>query len=296
MKYEFYADVFFLTNFYLDFLAVYAVSEMLQRRKKLLRYLAGSAISSLVGCVLFLVIHSYESYALCINFMVNPGMIIFCFYPAEKRIYGKAFGLMYFVILLLGGSMEWLHRTVASGGYYEVCLLLTAVPVMVFLYILRRKRKNVNCFYEVSIEHKGKKVSVQALYDTGNRLADPYVGEPVHIISKEVYEILGGKEVFSMRLIPFSSVGREKGLLKAFTVEKIRLEWEEKMLEISPVVLAAAEDAIFKNRRYQMILNCSLSEGIESGESIYVHKSKYTGENSVQVDDIGLSGNVWRKE
>ena len=33
MNYEFYADVFFLTNFYLDFLAVYLVSEILQQKK-----------------------------------------------------------------------------------------------------------------------------------------------------------------------------------------------------------------------------------------------------------------------
>ena len=32
MNYEFYADVFFLTNFYLDFLAVYLVSEILQQK------------------------------------------------------------------------------------------------------------------------------------------------------------------------------------------------------------------------------------------------------------------------
>ena len=191
MNYEFYADVFFLTNWYLDFLAVYAVGEVLQQKKKLLRYLLGCAVSSLLGCILFLQIENYDFYLLCIHFIVNPGMVIFCFFPAERRIYINAFLLMYFVILMLGGSVQWMYVTVADGHYYELCLILTSVPVIIFLYILRRKRKNVQIFYRVWIEHQGKKIALQALYDTGNCLVDPYISQPVHVVAPEVLSLLG---------------------------------------------------------------------------------------------------------
>lgn len=266
MDYEFYADVFFLTNFYLDFLAVYMVSEILKQKKKLLRYLVCCALSSLMGCILFLMIPDYDFYLLCIHFMVNPGMVIGCFFPAGKRIYGKAFCLMYFVILLLGGSMEWLYGTVTDGRYYELCLILTGVPVIVFLYILRQRRKNVHCFCQVWIEHQGNKLVLQALYDTGNRLVDPYVQEPVHIVSKEVYDTLGGKEAFGVRLVPFSSVGRKEGLLEAFTVDRIRIVWEEEEIVCAPAVLAAAEESLFQNRSYRMILNSCVGEKLERRE------------------------------
>ncbi len=266
MNYEFYADVFFLTNFYLDFLAVYTVSEILKQKKKPLRYLICCAFSSLIGCVLFLVIQNYDIYLLCIHFIVNPGMVICCFFPAGKRIYGKAFCLMYFVILLLGGSVEWLYITITDGRYYELSLILTLIPVIVFLYILRRKRKNVHCFCQVWIEHQGKRIALQALYDTGNRLIDPYVKEPVHIISKEIYESLKGGEAFAVRLVPFSSVGRKDGLLEAFTVDSIQIEWEDAKAVLSPAVLAAAEETLFKNRSYQMILNSCVGEKMERKE------------------------------
>ncbi len=137
MKYEFYADVFFLTNFYLDFLAFYAVSEILGKKKRILRFLSGAAISSLIGCILFLSLSHYDIYLLSIHFIVNPVITVFCFFPAEKRSYFHAYLLTYFVLLMLGGSMQWLYGTLTGGRYYEICLLLTGIPVLVFTYIIR---------------------------------------------------------------------------------------------------------------------------------------------------------------
>lgn len=260
MNYEFYADVFFVTNFYLDFLAVYAVSEVLQQKKKLPRYLLLCALSSLLGCILFLHMKNYDLYLLCVHFIVNPGLTILCFFPAGRGIYVKAFCLMYFVILLLGGSVQWMYITVADGHYYELCLILASVPVMLFLYILRRKRKNVQFFYDVWIENQGKKVCARALYDTGNHLTDPYVAKPVHVIAPEILDALGGRETVSFRLIPFSSVGRENGMLEAFTAEHIVVHMGGQEIELSSEVLAVAENQIFKDRGYQMILNSSFEE------------------------------------
>ncbi len=260
MDYEFYADVFFLTNCYLDYLAVYAVSEILEQKKKPLRYFICSAFGSLAGCVLFLLLKNYDIYLLCMHFIVNPGMTFFCFFPAEKRIYGKAFCLMYFVILLLGGSVEWLYVTIAGRCCYELCIFFVSAPLFLFLYILRRKRKSVQRFYQVVIWNREMRVALTALYDTGNSLFDPYIREPVHIISKELYETLGGENAFPVRLIPFSSVGCKNGMLKAFTIEGIRVTGEDGEYEISPAALALAEDAVFQNRAYQMILNCKTIE------------------------------------
>lgn len=260
MNYEFYADVFFVTNFYLDFLAVYAVSEVLQQKKRIARYLLGCAISSFLGCILFLQLGNYDLYLLCVHFIVNPGMMLFCFFPAGKGIYGKAFCLMYFVILLLGGSLQWMYGTVAKGHDYELCLILTAVPVMVFLFIIRRRRKIVPRFYQAEIIQQGRKVKVKALFDTGNSLMDPYIGEPVHVIAADVFEALGGKTENAVRLVPFSSVGCESGMLEAFTVELLRVESPEGRLEMPGAVLAAADERIFQGRDYQMILNSNVGE------------------------------------
>lgn len=283
MNYEFYADVFFLTNFYLDFLAVYMVGRILNQKKRPLRYLICCAAGSLAGCVLFLFFQNYDLYLLCVHFIVNPGMTVGCFFPAKKGLYGKAFCLMYFTILLLGGSMEWMYVTVAGRRHYELCLLFTAVPVFLFLYMLRKRSKNVQTFYSVLLEHEGKKVRLIALYDTGNRLTDPYINEPVHIISEEICEALGGKKGFATRLIPFSSVGCKQGMLEAFGIERIKIGADEKIYEISPAVVAVSGKEIFENRPYQMILN---AESIQSGAPQETETSK---EHAVP-DEISRKG------
>lgn len=260
MNYEFYADVFFLTNCYLDFLALYAAGEVLQQKKRLLRYIICCALSSLAGVILFLTVSNYQVYLFCIHCIVNPGMIVCSFFPAEKKLYAKAFFLMYFMVMLLGGSVEWLYRTVFDGRCYELCLLFSAVPVAVFLFIVRRKRKNVQRFYPVCIVHKEKTVALRAFYDSGNTLYDPYVKEAVHIVPKEIFEALGGKEAFFTRLIPFSSVGCRQGMLEAFTVEYMQIGEGDMKMMTAPAVLAVAEDALFDHRPYQMILHCSMSE------------------------------------
>ncbi len=266
MKYEFYADVFFLTNFFLDFLAVYAVGEILQQKRKIVRYLLGAALGSLAGCILFISMRSYTGYTLCMHLLVNPGMLFLCFFPVKKAVYGKAFLLMYVVLFLEGGCVQWLYYTVAEGKCYELCLLLTAVPVLLFLYILRRKRKNVQTFYAVRIVHKGKEVRIRALYDTGNRLWDPYVNRAVHVVDAEIFAALGGKEINAVRLIPFASVGRKNGLMETFTAENLYIQSEDGEIEVSPVVLAVAEQDVFHQRAYQMILHHSILENIERRE------------------------------
>ncbi|MCM1258363.1 MAG: sigma-E processing peptidase SpoIIGA [Roseburia sp.] len=257
MKYEFYADVFFLTNFYLDFLAVYGVSEILGKKKRICRYLFGSAISSLLGCVLFLSLNQYDLYLLSIHFIVNPAITVFCFFPANKKSYVHGYLLMYFVLLMLGGSMQWLYGTVTGGRYYELCLLLTGVPVMLFTYIIRRKRENVQIHYEAWVCHKGREVKVCALLDTGNRLVDPYTKEPVHILSESIKERLGIE--IPGRLVPFQSLGESGGLIEVFTIEKLRVCHREEDFVVSPAVVAAGEDILFLNKRYQMILHSSMA-------------------------------------
>lgn len=266
MDYGFYADVFFLTNFYLDFLALYAVGELLQQKRRIRRYLSVSAAGSLLGCMLFLWLTNYDLYLVWMHFIVNPGMTLLCFFPAEKRIYGKAFCLTYFILLLMGGSMQWMYLTVCGGRYYELCLMLTAFPVWIFLYILRRKRKDVNDVCRVEIVCGEKEVCVRALFDTGNRLIDPYVGEPVHIISSKLFGELQREEESPVRFVPFSSVGCGHGMLRAFTANTMRVEAGGKPVEVTRPVLAAADEEIFRGRAYQMILNGSLGEKIERRE------------------------------
>lgn len=257
MEYEFYADVFFLSNFYMDFLAIYTVNELLGGKRRIRRFLLGCGVGSLTGLLLFLYISNYSMYLLFIHFLLNPALVIFCFVPTTKKILFKAWFLMYFILLLLGGSVEWMYQTLLNQKYYEICLLLSAVPILILLSILRQKRKSVQLLYSVIIQNKENSAEIRAYFDTGNRLIDPYVGLPVQVISKKIAMQLLKEESFLPRLIPYTSVGSPQGMIEAITVEKVQIVNGKEEIVFAPAVLALAEDDIFQGRDYSMILNCA---------------------------------------
>lgn len=268
MEYEFYADVFFLSNLYMDFLTVYAVNVILEKKKKTKRLIAGCAMGSLAGLLLYLGSHNYGMYLLLMHFFINPVMVVFCFMPAKKELLLKAWFLMYLISLLLGGSVEWMYQTLTNGKYYEVCLLLSAVPLLIFLFILRQKRRSVHLFYDVTVFNKGRCAQVRAYFDTGNLLKDPYVGLPVHVVGEKVFETLGGNADLMPRFIPYTSVGKPSGMIRAVTVEEIKIMENGRETAIAPAVLAVADDLIFQGKNYEMILNYALEEKLQSAEIV----------------------------
>lgn len=103
--------------------------------------------------------------------------------------------------------------------------------------------------YRIKLYDHGNVVEVTGLHDTGNRLRDPYVQEPVHILANSEAQKLQ-KEPKSSRLIPFSTIGAPDGLLEVWTIEG--MEWPGGRQE--HVVVGAAPDVIFAGKDYRLIL------------------------------------------
>jgi len=94
----------------------------------------------------------------------------------------------------------------------------------------RLSKKDILCDLKISINNKD--LYVRAIIDTGNFLKEPITKTPVVVVEKEeligiiddkilnnLDEIVNGKDVsvdeyaLKLRLIPFSSLGKENGLL-----------------------------------------------------------------------------------
>ena len=98
--------------------------------------------------------------------------------------------------------------------------------------------------------HQGvSAVEVVGLYDTGNRLNDPYVHAPVYILAEAEYTRLTGEST-ATRLIPYLTVGASSQLMEVTTIDA--LEWNGgRQID---VVIGRADDAIFAGKDYRMIL------------------------------------------
>lgn len=70
--------------------------------------------------------------------------------------------------------------------------------------------------------------------DSGNSLKDPYTGRPVCVLDEETAKKLGISTEKAVRLIPYHSIGRAHGLLRAVTVSELylRKDGQEKRLQM----------------------------------------------------------------
>ncbi len=137
------------------------------------------------------------------------------------------------------GARGWVPPVVATG------LILAAAELG--WGVVQRWVWDRVAYLPIELELLGRKVRVTALLDTGNRLSDPLTGQPVVILGSDLREALLPPEAVEavamaadnpaagvgllaetplatrVRLIPYSTLGRENGLLLSFRADAVRL-------------------------------------------------------------------------
>ena len=137
------------------------------------------------------------------------------------------------------------------------------------------------------------------MLDTGNMLKDPISDMPVIIVQKKVLKdilpsiildnltkIVGGdvpKEVYNdeslqyitkFRLIPFSSIGKENGILLGFKAGKIQMEQEDIKKEMDNVIIGIYENNLSKRNEYNALIGLDLLEGSEETNELTANVSR----------------------
>lgn len=259
--YEIYIDSLFLTNFLMDMLALYLTGIFLRRQIRLWRLACASALGSVLGIALFLTLPNYLMYELLLHFICNPVMVMLCFGNKTLSAVVKDWLCTYLFMLLTGGIMQWTNQTLFGGRHLYAAIFVTFVLGHIAALLWERKHTLGMQLYHVTLQFKEHEVSVEAYYDTGNLMTDPFCGKPVSIVDGRLIEEILRQENASVRVIPFSSVGKESGLMKAVTIEELRIEDGRRRLCIYDPVIGIAGGSLFAGKTYQMILNCRLLGG-----------------------------------
>ena len=135
-----------------------------------------------------------------------------------------------------------------------------------------------------------KEINIKALIDTGNMLKDPITDLPVIVVYKNVLYSIFPKEVLDnveniingkianeiylkeqnfiskIRIIPFSSLGKQNGLLLGVKVEKIKIYFDEKYKIIHGAIIGIYEKPLAKNNEYTALLGLDILERGEENE------------------------------
>ncbi len=192
MKTVVYIDVYFILNFAVDLLCIYLCGMLSGKRPKKPDLIASALIGGVFSCAI-LIIESRIG-------LVFTLLICFVMYGISYhtwRLLPLLWGgvLLFSVSGAFGGIYTALISFAANGrvdnrGASYYFLLIAASILLVFGRLLAVRARNE--IYSAEIEYKNKKVTVQAIIDSGNYLREPISGIGVALLSYEK-----GKELFS---------------------------------------------------------------------------------------------------
>lgn len=143
--------------------------------------------------------------------------------------------------------------------------------------IIKDKISKKSMICELEIFYKGKNVKIKTMLDTGNLLKEPISMADVvivekesltEIISKEVLEnisnILHGKWIesntvhsYKFKLIPFSSLGNDNGLLIGFKPDYIKIYGEEECVR-NDVLIGIYDGKLSRNNMYASLIGLDI--------------------------------------
>lgn len=206
------------------------------------------------------------------------------FYLISFVFGGCAFALLYFVkpenIMMRNG--------VYVGNYPLKIAVLGGIVGFVISHIafkvVKSKMSTKDMYCKINIQINQKNVHVKALIDSGNLLKEPISGYPVIVVEKyelvnilpknildNLKEILNGNYlgkdenseleyyVSKFRVIPFSSLGNQNGMLLGIKADKVIISFEEEII-ISNSIIGIYDAHLTKNGKYTALVGLDLLE------------------------------------
>lgn len=294
-----YLDVIFLENLCMNYIILYATAIITKTKPKMFRIVLGSLIGAIYAVIVvmkILEIYSNVIFKIIVSIAIvyvsletkNVKMLIkdiLIFYLTSFTFGGVALALLYFIkpenILMKNGVYIGTYpiKIALMGGILGFIIITLAFSIIK----KRINKKSIYCNIEVCIN--GKITEVKALLDTGNFLKEPITGAPVVIIeSVALREILpidllnnikpiidGKQEIDSkidellpkLRVIPFSSLGKQNGMLLGIKADYLTVITTEEKCKISNVVIGIYEGSLTKDGAYNSLISLELLERSE---------------------------------
>lgn len=206
------------------------------------------------------------------------------FYVSTFIFAGAAFAFLYF-----NGTGGFVRNGIvyffANSKWTSVLLSVLTVGIITIvvrdIWLSRRKTESLLVPINISIENKT--VSFDALVDTGNSLCDPLSKLPVVVVEfnaistilpdeiKVIFDLKQENDLTAVtsavskstwfsrfRLIPFSSLGKENGMLIGFKPDFILIGAKETQKNICEVVIGIYNRTLSRNDSYKALLGPDL--------------------------------------
>lgn len=291
--YVLYVDAWLLrllTNFLFTFLLLWATAEVTRSRTTRIKL----GLAALIGTVHYLLyllatLSIIPYYGLLRFFpviiLVSLAMVWVAFAPIKRKRFLTV--LAYFYGIGFGSAGAGVAGAYLFGTPQNPQQILGTIISMLAILVIGElgwgivQRRIFQYVYQIPVEVSlnGESARLTALVDTGNKLRDPLTQKPVMIVEYKALRQLFGPQASQIidklesgdlnsvssfteipswaarfRVLPFSSIGKEKGLLIGFRPDNVRLLHEENSQFTDDVVIAIHRKQLDPEGDYQALI------------------------------------------
>ena len=290
-----YLDIIFLENVLMNYIIIFTTGMILKNEFKRKNVLLASCIGAIYSIFMYLNILKITSNFL-MKIILSVIIIKIAFNPKKRKNLLKYLVIFYLVSFIFGGCIFALMYIVKPQfvqirngmfvGTYPIKIaiaggLVAYVVTQISFKMVKTKINKKDMIYAIEIFYKEKSVKLKGLLDTGNLLKDPITGNPVIIVQKDklinlfsqnilnnIEKILGGDVKFTIeedediflkvRILPFSSIGNENGMLVGIKVDYINILIDETNKKMKDVIVGIYNKKITKNEEYSAIFGLDI--------------------------------------
>ena len=277
MYYEFYIDVFFVVNLFMDFLVLCLTNRILRGTARPWRALWGALAGAALISLFFWTAKEINTINMLI-FSLGTTLVMVrlgCGLRKGKELL-TGFLTCWGISFLLGGLLNALPLQAGKGILIFFTITFTAYLILdtgirLFKYL---KGKAVSVC-RVILETGGQKIELEGLLDTGNCLTDTNTGKPVCVMEKSRFSAMLEKKQqealesfcglkstktedlgdLNPRFVLYTALGCEKGLLPVVTADRLVIFREGKKVTISQAAIGLSAAPLSPYRKFEMIVS-----------------------------------------
>ncbi len=291
-----YIDVVLIENLLMNYIILFATAIILKLQVKQIRLITGSlvgAIYTIISYVSGLKIYSNFFLKLILSIIIiyisfNPKSLkkllkfTLIFYLTSFVFGGAAFALIYVVKPQELLKNNGLILNSKSLRVIFISAIIAFIVIIIGFKIVKNKISAKDMYCDIEIKINNKKIQTKAMIDTGNFLKEPITNTPVIVVEhtllyecipKEILnhieDILGGdfseipdsvrKEYISkLKVIPFSSLGKQNGILLGMKPEGVIIKNEEEEKENNNVIIGIYNKSLTKRGEYRALLGIEI--------------------------------------
>ena len=292
-----YVDVVLIENIAMNYITLFATAIISKSEVKILKILLSSIIGGIYA-ILAYIANLSTLFNLFLKIFLSISMVYISYKPKKIKSLVKQLILFYLVSFTFGGAAFMLlyflkpqdiisKNGMLIGTYPIKVALLGGIVGFTIIVIgfktIKGKLSTKNIYCEIEIVFRDKNQVVKTMIDSGNQLKEPITGFPVIIVEEDklrnilsteilqnVENIMNGNinqqldvDKIKFRLIPFTSIGKESGLLLGFKPDYIKIFYEENQKIISDVVVGIYKNHFTNNGVYSALIGIDILERSE---------------------------------